>query len=202
VRDKFTSAANHPWVAASRCTCPCVMRVLHRVASDAVSRAPLAPMRFPLARRARCRADQGDRTEIQPGDRAADCRGRSSLRSHHCRPSPATLKVLVAMRGIDALALAENSDYGGIARRLPPDMLGWTCEPAQQNPLTRPHPGPGRLTRRRSASMAGPGGVLVCHQTTTAEVFEAACPGSRIHRPAPQALLIVEKTPPNRVEHH
>ena len=96
---------------------------------------------YAAAGRARGRAGAGRPARDRAGrQHPADRRGRSALRAHRRGPGARRgFKVLVAMRGAEALELAKQFQPTAISLDVfLPDMLGWTVlSQLKQNPLTR-----------------------------------------------------------------
>ena len=105
-------------------------------------------------------------------------------------------KVLVAMRGTDALELAKQYQPTAVSLDVfLPDMLGWTVlSQLKQNPLTRHIPGADRHARRGSPARPGARRVLLRDQADDArEGVDAALTRIKEYaQPRRKRLLVVE----------
>ena len=125
-----------------------------------------------------------DRLEIQPGDPilliVEDDPHYARIMIDLARDKG--FKVLVAMRGADALDLAKQYPADrGLARRVPARHAGLDrAEPAQAEPADAAHPGADHHARRGPPARAGARRLLVRHQADDdRRAVEARSPGSR-----------------------
>ena len=117
----------------------------------------------------------------------------------------AGFKVLVAMRGADALALAR--EYQPTAVSLDvflPDMLGWTVlSQLKQDPADAAHSGASRHARRRPPAWACPRRVFLCDKAFDDRGSRSRRLGeSRLCRIAPPAAAGDRRQSGRAAEHH
>ena len=113
-------------------------------------------------------------------------------------------KVLVAMRGIDALELAKQFQPTAVSLDVfLPDMLGWTVlSQLKQNPLTRHIPVQMiTLDEDRQHALSRGAFSFVTKPTTTEGVEAAIARIKEYAKPRRKRLLVVEDNPAEQLEH-
>ena len=201
---KSSCAARLAWAARSRSICRQVCRPDAPRLRSQRRRCRDSRRALPAAAAGTCRrADPDDRLDIEPGDTMLLIVEDDP---HYARilvdlAHDEGFKVLVAMRGADALDARRSSSR-------PPSRSTCSCptcsagrsEPAQAQPAHAAHPGADRDARRRPPAWPGARRLLVHHQAGDDRGLEAALTRIKEYaQPRRKRLLVVEDNAAERM---